>query len=112
MRRLDELHLEFPVAGSRMLRDLLRLQGTEIGRRHVRTLMWRMGLQALYRKPNTSRKNPAHPVFAYLLRDQAIERANQAWALDITLYLGPVAGSSCHTRRGTARTLREATSLG
>lgn len=84
MRRLDELHLEHPFAGSRMLRDLLRLEDTEVGRRHVRTLMRRMGLQALYRRPNTSRKNPAHPVFPYLLRDIAIERANQAWALDIT----------------------------
>jgi len=84
MRRLDELHLEYPFAGSRMLRDLLRLQGTEVGRRHVRTLMRRMGLQALYRKPNTSRKNPAYPVFPYLLRELSIERANQVWALDIT----------------------------
>lgn len=84
MRRLDELHLEHPFAGSRMLRDLRRLQGTAVGRRYVRTLMRRMGLQALYRKPNTSRKNAAHPVFAYLLRDLAIERANQVWALDIT----------------------------
>lgn len=84
MRRLDELHLEHPFAGSRMLRDLLRLQGTEVGRRHVRTLMRRIGLCALYRKPNTSGKNPAHPVFSYLLRELAIERANQVWALDIT----------------------------
>lgn len=84
MRRLDEMHLEHPFAGSRMLRDLLRLQGTEVGRRHVRTLMQRMGLRALYRKPNTSRKHPSHPVFPYLLRELAIERANQAWALDIT----------------------------
>lgn len=72
MRRLDEMHLEHPFAGSRMLRDLLRLQGIEVG------------LQALYRKPNTSRKNPAHPVFAYLLHELSIERANQVWALDIT----------------------------
>ena len=63
MRRLDELHLEYPFAGSRMLRDLLRLQGTEVGRRHVRTLMRRMGLQALYRKPNTSKKHPGHKVY-------------------------------------------------
>lgn len=84
MRRLDELHLERPFAGSRMLRDLLRLQGTEVGRRHVRTLMRRMGLQALRRKPNTSRKHPAHPVFPYLLRELTVERANQAWVLDIT----------------------------
>ena len=84
MRRIDELHLEHPFAGSRMLRDLLRLQGIEVGRRHVGTLMRRMGIQALYRKPNTSKRHPAHPVFAYLLRGLAIERANQVWALDIT----------------------------
>jgi putative transposase len=67
-----------------MLRDLLRLQGVEVERRHVATLMRRMGIQALYRKPNTSRKHPAHPVFPYALRGLAIERANQVWALDIT----------------------------
>ncbi len=84
MRRIDELHLEHPFAGSRMLRDLLRLQGIEVGRRHVGTLMRRMGIQALYRKPNTSKKHPAHPVFPYLLRGLALDRANAAWALDIT----------------------------
>jgi putative transposase len=84
MRQIDGLHLEHPFAGSRMLRDLLRLQGTEVGRRHVGTLMRRMGIQALYRKPNTSKKHPMHPVFAYALRGLAIERANQVWALDIT----------------------------
>lgn len=84
MRRIDELHLEHPFAGSRMLRDLLRLQGIEVGRRHVGTLMRRMGIQALYRKPNTSKKHPAHPVFPYALRGLAIERANEVWALDIT----------------------------
>lgn len=84
MRRIDELHLEHPFAGSRMLRDFLRLQGVEVGRRHVGTLMRRMGIQALYRKPNTSKKHPAHPVFPYALRSLAIERANRVWALDIT----------------------------
>ncbi len=84
MRRIDELHLEHPFAGSRMLRDLLRLQGVEVGRRHVGTLMRRMGIQALYRKPNTSKRHPAHAVFPYLLRGLAIERANHVWALDIT----------------------------
>ena len=84
MRRIDELHLEHPFAGSRMLRDFLRLQGIEVGRRHVGTLMRRMGIQALYRKPNTSKKHPAHPVFPYALRGLAIERANHVWALDIT----------------------------
>ena len=84
MRRIDELHLEHPFAGSRMLRDLLRLQGIHVGRRRVGTLMRRMGIQALYRKPNTSKKHPAHPVFPYALRGLAIERSNQVWALDIT----------------------------
>ncbi len=84
MRRIDELRLEHPFAGSRMLRDFLRLQGFEVGRRHVGTLMRRMGIQALYRKPNTSKRHPAHPVFPYLLRGLAISQANQVWALDIT----------------------------
>lgn len=84
MRHLDELHLEHPFAGSRMLRDFLRLRGIEVGRRHVATLMRRMDIQALYRKPNTSKKHPAHPVFPYALRGLVIERANQVWALDIT----------------------------
>ena len=84
MRRIDELHLEHPFAGSRMLRDLLNGEGFEVGRRHVATLMRRMGIEALYRKPNTSKKHPAHPVFPYLLRGLAIERANQVWAMDIT----------------------------
>jgi putative transposase len=84
MRRIDELHLELPFAGSRMLRDLLTAEGFDVGRRHVATLMRRMGIEALYRKPNTSRKHPKHPVFPYLLRGMAIERANQVWAMDIT----------------------------
>jgi putative transposase len=84
MRRIDELHLEHPFACSRMLRDFLRLQGIEVGQRHVGTLMRRMGIQTLYRKPNTSRKHPAHSVFPYVLGGLAIERANQVWALDIT----------------------------
>jgi len=84
MRRIDELHLEFPFAGSRMLRDLLKREGTEVGRRHVATLMRRMGIEAIYRKPNTSKKHPRHRVFPYLLRGLAIERANQVWAMDIT----------------------------
>lgn len=84
MRRIDELHLEHPFAGSRMLRDMVRKEGFEVGRRHMRTLMRRMGIEALYKKPNTSRKHPAHPVFPYLLRDRVISRANQAWAMDIT----------------------------
>lgn len=84
MRRIDELHLEHPFAGSRMLRDMLRAQGHEIGRKHVATLMRKMGIEALYRRPNTSRRQAGHRIYPYLLRNVAIERANQAWAMDIT----------------------------
>jgi putative transposase len=84
MRRLDELHLELPFAGSRMLRDLLRREGFAVGRKHVATLMRKMGIEALYQKPRTSRRHPAHPVFPYLLRHLAITRSNHVWAADIT----------------------------
>ncbi|MGC8384132.1 IS3 family transposase [Pseudomonas aeruginosa] len=84
MRRIDELHLELPFAGSRMLRDLLNQAGLAVGRKHVATLMRRMGLQALYRKPNTSRRHPGHTIYPYLLRGLRIDRANQVWAMDIT----------------------------
>ena len=84
MRRIDELHLEHPFAGARMLRDLLNREGFEVGRKHVATLMARMGIEALYRKPNTSKKHPAHKVYPYLLRGMRIDRANQVWAMDIT----------------------------
>ena len=84
MRRIDELHLEFPFAGSRMLRDLLNKEGLEIGRRHVATLMRRMGIEALYRKPNTSKPAPGHKIYPYLLRGLTIDRPNQVWAMDIT----------------------------
>jgi putative transposase len=84
MRRIDELHLELPFAGARMLRDLLRAEGVKVGRKHVRTLMEKMGIEALYRQPNTSRAHPSHPVYPYLLRGLSIERSNQVWTLDIT----------------------------
>jgi putative transposase len=84
MRRIDELHLEHPFMGARLLRDMLRRQGHAIGRKHVSTLMKRMGIEPLYRKPNTSRRHPAHPVHPYLLRGVRIERVNQVWAMDIT----------------------------
>ncbi len=84
MRRIDEMHLELPFAGSRMLRDLLRAEGVEVGRKHVATLMRRMGIEALYRKPNTSRKQLGHTIYPYLLRTLPITRANQVWAMDIT----------------------------
>jgi putative transposase len=84
MRRMDELHLDYPFAGSRMLRDLVRGEGVEIGRQHVATLMKRMGIQAIYRRPNTSKPALGHKIYPYLLRDVAVERPNQAWAMDIT----------------------------
>jgi putative transposase len=84
MRQLDELHLAHPFAGSRMLRDLLRLQGVVVGRKHVATLMWRMGIAALYRQPRTTEPHPGHRVFPYLLRDGAITAPNQVWAMDLT----------------------------
>ena len=84
MRRLDALHLEHPFAGARMLRDLLRQEGPAVGRKHVATLMRKMGIEALYRRPNTSRKHPQHAVYPYLLRHLPITRPNQVWAMDIT----------------------------
>ncbi len=84
MRRIDELHLEYPFAGARMLRDLLRQEGETAGRKHVATLMRKMGIEALYRKPNTSRTHPHHPVYPYLLRHLTVDRPNQVWAMDIT----------------------------
>ena len=84
MRRIDELHLDYPFAGSRMLRDLLRGEGFTIGREHVATMMKRMGIEAIYRRPNTSKPAPGHKIYPYLLRSVAVERPNQAWAMDIT----------------------------
>jgi len=84
MRQLDELHLEYPFAGSRMLRDLLRLRGVVVGRKHVATLMRRMGIAALYRHPRTTQPHPGHQVFPYLLRDREITLPNQVWAMDLT----------------------------
>jgi putative transposase len=84
MRRMDELHLEFPFAGSRMLRDLLAAEGFTVGRLHVSTLMKRMGIEALYRRPSTSKPAPGHRVYPYLLRKLSVTRPNQVWAMDIT----------------------------
>ena len=84
MRRIDELHLEHPFMGARMLRDQLNREGFKVGRKHVGTLMGRMGIEALYRKPGTSKKHPGHEIYPYLLRSLAINRANQVWALDTT----------------------------
>ena len=84
MRRIDELHLDYPFAGSRMLRDFLNREGASIGRRHVASLMKRMGISAIYRRPNTSKPAPGHKIYPYLLRGVKIERVDQVWATDIT----------------------------
>jgi putative transposase len=84
MRRIDALHLDYPFAGSRMLRDLLRGEGVVIGRDLVRTMMRRMCIEALYRRPNTSKPAPGHKIYPYLLGGLAVERPNQVWAMDIT----------------------------
>ena len=84
MRRIDELHMEYPFAGSRMMKSLLRQEGFTVGRLHVSTCMKRMGIQALYRKPNTSKPAPGHKIYPYLLRKLAVTRPNQVWAMDIT----------------------------
>ena len=84
MRRIDELHLDYPFAGARMLRGLLRREGVSIGRRRVATLMKRMGISAIYRRPNTSKSAPGHKIYPYLLRGVKIERPDQAWTMDIT----------------------------
>jgi putative transposase len=105
MRRIDELHLQHPFAGSRMLRDLLRGEGVQIGRQRVITMMRRMEIEAIYRRPNTSKPAPGHRIYPYLLRGLAVDRPNQVWAMDITyipmargfVYLAAVL--DWHTRR-------------
>ena len=85
MRAIDELHLEYRFLGAPQLSRILARQGhPHAGRLHVGTLMAKMGITALYRKPNTSRRHPEHKVYPYLLRHLAIEQANRVWAMDIT----------------------------
>jgi putative transposase len=84
MRRIDELHLAYPFAGSRMLRDLLKAEGIRAGRLHVATLMKKMGIEALYRRLRTTKPTPGHKVYPYLLRNLEITRPNQVWAMDLT----------------------------
>jgi len=84
MRRIDELHLQYPFAGSRMLRDLLGREGRRVGRTHVRSLMARLNIRAIYRKPRTSQPQPGHKIYPYRLRGLKIDRPNQVWAADIT----------------------------
>ena len=84
MRQIDRLHLEFPFAGARMLRGLLAASGSKTGRRRVKTLMKRMGIEALYRRPRTTKPEPGHKIYPYLLRGMEVVRPNQVWAMDIT----------------------------
>ena len=84
MRRMDELHLEFPFAGARMLRDLLAAEGSKVGRRRIAMLMQRMGIEAIYRRPSTTKPVPGHRIYPYLLRGLTIDRPNHVWATDIT----------------------------
>jgi putative transposase len=84
MREIDKLHTESPFAGARMLRDLLKGAGHRVGRRHVGRLMGLMGIEALYRKRRGTRRNPAHPIYPYLLRNPVIDHPNQVWCADIS----------------------------
>lgn len=84
MRRIDELHLDYPFAGNRMLRGLLRGEGLQTRRPHVATLMKKMGIEAIYRRPNTSKPAPGHKIYPYLLRKLTVTRPNQVWAMDLT----------------------------
>lgn len=84
MARIDRLHHDLPFAGSRMLQGLLKKEGFDVGRLHVSSLMKRMGIEAVYRRPNTSKPAPGHKVYPYLLRGLVIDRPNQVWATDIT----------------------------
>ncbi len=84
MTQIDRLHTEFPFAGSRMLRRLLAFNGSKVGRRHVKTLMRRMGIEALYRRPRTTKPEPGHKIYPYLLRGVEVTKPNQVWAMDIT----------------------------
>jgi putative transposase len=91
MHRMDNLHTEFPFAGARMLRGLPARDGFQVGRLHVATLTRRMGVEALYRRPNTMSPAPAHKIYPYLLRKLPITRPNQVWAMDIA-YIPPLGG--------------------
>lgn len=84
MRRLDELHLQYPFYGSRKLADALRKEGRDANRKHIQRLMRLMGIESIAPKPKTSEPHPEHVRYPYLLRGLKIHRVNQVWATDIT----------------------------
>jgi putative transposase len=94
MRLIDELHLKHPFMGSRSIRDQLQDKGHQVGRQHVRTLMKKMGIAAMYRKPRLSKPHPGHKIYPYLLRGLDISRANHCWTADITYV--PMARGFCY----------------
>jgi putative transposase len=94
MRLIDEIHLEEPYLGTRGIRNELWTRGHKIGRSHVRTLMRKTGIEALYRKPRLSKPHPGHTIYPYLLKGVTITEANKAWASDIT-YI-PMAKGFCY----------------
>ena len=94
MRLIDEIHLEEPYLGSRGIKSVLRMRGQNIGRIHVRTLMRKIGIEAIYKKPNLSKPHPEHKVYPYLLRGLDITEANSVWCSDIT-YI-PMAKGFCY----------------
>jgi putative transposase len=84
MLQIDQNHTEHPTWGARMHRDALRRLGVKVGRRHVASLMRLMGIEAIYCKKRTTLRNPAHPIYPYLLRDVAIQLPNHVWCADIS----------------------------
>jgi putative transposase len=94
LRLIDEIHLKHPFMGSRSIRDQLQDMGHKLGRQHVSTLMKKMGIAAMYRKPRLSKPHPDHKVYPYMLSNLDINRANQVWAADIT-YI-PMARGFCY----------------
>ena len=92
MRRIDELHMDYPFAGSRMMQGFLNQEGFGVGRKHTATLMRKMGIEALYRRPRTTRPGPGHKVYPYLLKGMTVDRPNQVWATDIS-YIPMARGS-------------------
>lgn len=97
MKFIDRLHLSYPFSASQIqiLRNLLALRGVKVGRHHMRALMRHISIEALYRKLNTSKKNPAYRIYLYLLRHLNAEQPNQVWAMDI-IYIPMVRGFVYH----------------